>query len=98
MAAALVQRYANGVRAFDRAIDVFKFVLFAVLAAPAIAATMGIASLLIAGRADPPAAAFIWMTWWIGDAIGASVIAPALIIWGSAARPSWGFTVSPRPH
>ena len=91
VAAALVQRYAGGVRAFDRAIDVFKYVLFAVLAAPAVSATLGVFSLLIAGRADPGSAAFIWMTWWIGDAIGASVIAPTLILWGSTPRPSWEF-------
>jgi PAS domain S-box-containing protein len=91
VAAALVQRYAGGVRAFDRAIDVFKYVLFAVMAAPALSATIGIVSLLVTGRADPASAAVIWMTWWIGDAIGASVIAPSLILWGSAPRPSWEF-------
>ena len=91
VAAALVQRYAGGVRAFDRAIDVFKYVLFAVLAAPAVSATFGVVSLLITGRAEPGSAAFIWMTWWIGDAIGASVIAPTLILWGSTPRRSWEF-------
>jgi PAS domain S-box-containing protein len=91
VASTLVARYARGVHAFERAIDVFKYVLIAVLAAPAVSATLGLSALLIAGRAEPASAAFIWMTWWIGDAIGASVVAPALIIWGSAPRPPWDF-------
>ena len=91
IAASLVERYAGGVRAFERAIDLFKYVLIAVIGAPLASATIGVASLLIAGRADAAGAASIWLTWWIGDAIAASVIAPTLIVWGSARRPSWSF-------
>jgi PAS domain S-box-containing protein len=90
-AAALVQRYAGGVRAFTRAADLFKYVLIAAVGAPTVAATVGVASLAMAGRITSASPFFIWVTWWIGDAIAACVIAPAIVVWGVRATGTWSF-------
>jgi len=90
-AAALVQRYAGGVRAFTRAADLFKYVLIAAILAPTVAATVGVASLAIAGLITEASPFFIWVTWWIGDAIAACVIAPAIVVWGVRRPGTWSF-------
>ena len=48
---------------------------------PLIAATLGAASLALAGSADWSEFAPIWLTWWLGDAAGAVVIAPVIVLW-----------------
>src|SRR5207244_4464507 len=34
-------------------------------------------------------ASAIWLTWWVGDAVGALVLAPALILWAIDWRLQW---------
>jgi PAS domain S-box-containing protein len=80
VAAHLVSRFANGTRAFDRAPDVVKYAVLAGLAAPVIAATIGVASLLGTGLTTTAEWPRVWLTWWLGDAGGAVAIAPALIL------------------
>jgi len=77
----LVNRFAGGTRAFDRAHDVFKFALivaFACLISP----TLGATSLAINGFANWTNYSVIWATWWLGDLSGALILAPLLILWG----------------
>src|SRR6266404_2346609 len=61
----LVNRFAGGIRAFDRAQDVFKFALAVVLAC-AISPMFGATSLAIAGFANWVNYSAIWTTWWLG--------------------------------
>jgi diguanylate cyclase (GGDEF)-like protein/PAS domain S-box-containing protein len=87
--AALVLRFANGGRAFERAIDILRFTILAAVVATAVSATMGVTSLAVGGFApwrDYPA---IWVTWWLGDAAGALIVAPLLILWARSPRPGW---------
>ncbi len=77
----LVNRFAGGTRAFDRAHDVFEFALivaFACLISP----TLGATSLAINGFANWTNYSVIWATWWLGDLSGALILAPLLILWG----------------
>lgn len=85
----LVRTFARGQQAFERAQDVFKFTLFAALGATMISATIGVTSLSLGGFADWPNFRFIWVTWWLGDAAGALVLGPALIIWSRRPRLAW---------
>lgn len=87
-AAWLVNRFAGGIRVFDRAQDVFKFA-FAAIISTIIAPTLGVTSLALGGFADWAHYAAIWLTWWLGDATGNLVIAPMIILWCIA--PSWRF-------
>lgn len=76
----LVNRFAGGRKAFEHAQDVFKFSFLALSAAIA-AATVGVTTLSIGGLADWANYGPIWLTWWLGDAVGALVAAPLLVLW-----------------
>jgi signal transduction histidine kinase len=87
LGAYLVTRYANGARAFDHAQDVFKFAALAGLAASLVSATIGVGSLALGGYAPWGDFDGIWLTWWLGDATGALIFAPLLVLlvrdWGA---------------
>ncbi len=85
----LVVRFADGRHAFDRARDVFKFTCLAALGATMVSATIGVASLELAGLARPADYAAVWLTWWLGDATGAIVVTPVLLLWKSRPAPRW---------
>jgi len=85
----LVQRFARGTHAFDRAQDIFKFSLLAGLVAPAISATIGVASLAVGGLAAWTEIGPIWLTWWLGDVTGALIVAPLVILWATRPRMRW---------
>lgn len=83
LAAYLVERYANGRHAFDRLGDVLRFAVLAALISPIVSATLGVTSLYLTGSAQWSEFAPIWLTWWLGDAGGALIVAPLLILWGN---------------
>jgi diguanylate cyclase (GGDEF)-like protein/PAS domain S-box-containing protein len=81
VAAWLVTRFAGGSRAFDRARDIFRFAGLAAGASTLISATLGPISLCLAGLARWADFWPIWFTWWLGDASGALLVAPLLLVW-----------------
>ena len=89
LGASLVLRFAGGRHAFDRPRNVFKFTLLAALVATMISATIGVATLALSGLARPVDDPSIWLTWWLGDATGAMVFAPALVLWYTRPTPPW---------
>lgn len=82
----LVKKYANGVKAFDSARDVFRFVLFGCILSTSISATVGILSFFLDGRASGAQFGYLWLTWWIADVGGALLVAPFLIVLFSRSR------------
>jgi signal transduction histidine kinase len=66
--------------------DVFALIVFAALLSTMISATIGVASLRFAGLAAPQNLAQTWGTWWIGDAIGALLVAPLILVWVTTPR------------
>jgi len=89
LAAYLVGRFAGGTAAFARASNIFRFAGVGVVAGATVSATIGVVSLTLGGYA--PAADFgaIWFTWWLGDAAGAIVITPLLVLWYADRQWSW---------
>ncbi|HXC87092.1 MAG TPA: MASE1 domain-containing protein [Candidatus Cybelea sp.] len=85
----LVNRFAHGKEAFARAQDIFKFALLAGMAATAVSATIGVATLAVGGLADWAAFGSIWGTWWLGDAMGAVLLTPLLLLWWENPRLTW---------
>ena len=81
--ASLVARYAGGARAFERSRDYLRFVLLGGLLGTSVSATIGVFSLAISGEAAWPAFGAIWLTWWFGDAAGALIVTPVLVLWGA---------------
>lgn len=76
----LVKQFANGTKAFYRTKDVFRFVCFSGFLASAISATIGVSILCSSGFANWHDFRPVWLTWWIGDALGAITITPFLVL------------------
>lgn len=85
----LVNRFARGKEAFARAQDIFKFALLAGMAATAVSATIGVLTLALGGFAKWSALGSLWCTWWLGDAVGAVIVTPFLLLWRENPRLSW---------
>jgi signal transduction histidine kinase len=87
--AGLVRRFAGGSAAFERPSSVFGFLALAGLVATPISPSIGVTSLCLGGFAPWARYGDIWLTWWLGDAGGAFVVAPALLLWLADPRPRW---------
>jgi len=88
LGAYLVTRFAHGRYACDRAADVFKLIVFALLAT-SVSATVGITSLAAGGYAPRADLGSIWLTWWLGDTVGAFLFAPPVLLWSTAPQVPW---------
>jgi signal transduction histidine kinase/integral membrane sensor domain MASE1 len=89
LGAYLVNRFAGGRAAFQRERHIVMFVLGAGVVSPAVCATIGVSSLSWNGLAPWSEFASIWLTWWLGDAAGAVVVAPLLLLWYEHPRLTW---------
>ncbi|HEX4922131.1 MAG TPA: MASE1 domain-containing protein, partial [Candidatus Bathyarchaeia archaeon] len=83
----LVSRFAKGISAFDNPRNLAIFVS-AGLIAPLISATIGVTTLGITGQSQWSLYAPVWVTWWLGDASGALIVAPLIISFLQPSRPS----------
>lgn len=84
----LVKRYTSGDLPLDRTQDTLCFILLGALASPVISATIGTASFCIYGG-DWSRSGQMWLTWWLGDAVGALVFAPLLLTWKKRGTLGW---------
>ena len=82
----LINQFAGGTGLFDRAQDIFKFVLIAAVST-AVSASIGATSLALAGFVNWEKYGAIWLTWWLGDMTGYLVVAPLVLLWWI--RPRW---------
>ena len=85
----LVKRFANGMGAFERAPDIFKFALLAGILSTTLSATIGVASLALGGVIPRAGLGLAWLTWWLGDVGGCLVVAPLLILWTDGSTRRW---------
>lgn len=84
------------VRGFDPALrtvaDVVAFAAIAVAASSVISASIGVVTLCSAGVQPWERFPILWRDWWLGDALGALVIAPAILMVRAeihAPAPAW---------
>lgn len=82
----LVSRFARDTVALDRVEDVGRFGVLAGAVAPAVSATIGTLALRLTGLAQGVNLGLIWTTWWLGDASGAVLVAPCIILWKKRSR------------
>ena len=78
--AAVINVWSNGRDTFSTPNTVAKFAVICVVLATPISATVGITTLVIAGYAEWANFANIWLTWWLGDMIGALVVTPVVVL------------------
>jgi len=88
LGAYLVNRFAGGQSALTRGRSLALFVLFAA-GVTTVSATVGVTSLSLAGFGGWPDYGRIWLTWWLGDAVGAVVVAPVILLWAAHPRLAW---------
>jgi diguanylate cyclase (GGDEF)-like protein len=84
----LVIRFACGPNAFEKSWDILRFALYTGLSTAG-AATFGVTSLALGGFAPWNQYGLLWRTWWLGDAAGAFIFAPFLLLWTSKPKPNW---------
>jgi diguanylate cyclase (GGDEF)-like protein len=84
--AVLLNRYANGRQAFERARDVFRFAVLGALASTLIGATSGSTTLSLVGSIAPNAFDTTWLTWWLGGAAAVLVLTPVVVSWSAPLR------------
>jgi PAS domain S-box-containing protein len=48
-----------------------------------------VTTLYVSGLATGSALASVWTTWWLGDAAGAMLVAPPVLLWHATPRPQW---------
>ena len=89
LGAYLVNRFARGRRVMDRARDIFTLALLAGIVSTAVSATAGVLAISLDGQARWSDFGSIWLTWWLGDAVGDLVVAPAVLLWAQRPRVHW---------
>src|SRR5438105_12384378 len=89
LGAYLVNRFARGRRVMDRARDIFTLALLAGIVSTAVSATAGVLAISLDGQARWSDFGSIWLTWWLGDAVGDLVVAPAVLLWTQRPRVHW---------
>ena len=86
-----ILRFAGTNDPFSRIHDVFKFVTLTAMVATVISATVG-ASCICAGDVVAwTSFGYTWWTWWVGDAVGALVLAPFVLAWVKETPISWKY-------
>jgi PAS domain S-box-containing protein len=68
-------------RTLDRVRDVIALILLGAIVAPLVAATNGVTALWIAGDVDSYRSE--WLLWWVGDAMGALIVTPLILVWST---------------
>ena len=82
--AAAVRRIAGFRSSLDRVQDVMGLILVAAILSTTISATIGVGCLELAGAIAPSEVVVARRAWWLGDLVGALVVAPLLLVWLTA--------------
>jgi PAS domain S-box-containing protein len=85
----LINRFANGIGAFEKPSTFLRFVFLGPFVSAAISATIGVTTLTVAGLSAPQQYGVVWLTWWLGDAVSLLVLTPFLALWFLTPPPSW---------
>lgn len=80
VAAYLLKRFIKFHNSLDRIQDVIGLAVISAFATT-ISSSIGVITLLLNGDEIQPVVWTVWYTWWIGDLLGALVVAPFLLVW-----------------
>jgi signal transduction histidine kinase len=72
--------------ALDGLRAVIALIVMAAMLSTMISATIGVTSLHLSGLVPTQKLGDTWLTWWVGDAIGALLVAPVILVWASGRR------------
>jgi PAS domain S-box-containing protein len=77
----LLRRFVNFNAKISRLTDAWGLLLFSGLFSTVLSATIGVTALCLSHTQPWSSFSFLWLTWWLGDAGGAMIVAPALLVW-----------------
>ena len=86
LAVYLLKRKLDFHSELDRLSDVIGLALVS-LFGTAVSATIGTVSLILFTQTPRSEFIYIWLTWWIGDLLGALVVAPVILVWAKPKLP-----------
>jgi PAS domain S-box-containing protein len=86
LGAFLLRRVVRFQPTLDRLRDVLGFVILAAGISPLVSASIGITSGWWGGIISPASYGHTWWTWWLGDAMGALIVAPPVYLWSTWPR------------
>ena len=69
--------------ALDRVRDVLALIVLGAVVAPVVAATNGVTALWVADAIEGASYGSEWLLWWVGDAMGALIVAPLILVWST---------------
>jgi signal transduction histidine kinase len=75
-----LRRFPNFRSTLNRLSSVLAFLLVAV-AAPLVSASIGVLTLNVSGTVASASVGETWRAWWVGDFIGAMLVAPLILVW-----------------
>src|SRR5207249_1704477 len=85
----LLQRLTGFRESLERLQDVLGFVALGAVVSTTVSASVGVASLCLGGAAPWSVYRDLWWQWWLGDAMGALLVAPVLLTWASRHQVTW---------
>jgi integral membrane sensor domain MASE1 len=89
---ALLLTRVVGVRpALNRLRDVLGLIVLAAGLSTLVSATIGVTSGWLGGVIPTAQYGYAWRTWWLGDAMGALVVAPLFLVWSEPRRSAWSW-------
>jgi diguanylate cyclase (GGDEF)-like protein len=84
-------RLSLGASSFRTHRGILDFALLSAFGSTVISATIGVTTLAIAGNAPWEEFRSIWLTWWLGDATGALIVTPLVVLWATEPMPKWNW-------
>src|SRR4051812_26035189 len=88
----LLRRVPHFRTSLENVASVVGLVTLSAVLSTLLSATVGVTSLYLGGAITRPHLGDAWRAWWIGDMVGALIVAPIILVW--ATRPHAHF----RPH
>lgn len=79
----LLRRIPGFRPSLDRLVDVLGVIVLASGVATMVSASIGVLTLYLGGLIIPGSAGETWRAWWVGDAIGALLVAPTILVWSA---------------
>jgi len=87
LAAYLLKRVIKFDPKMERVKDVFGLILLAAVLSTMVSASIGVTSLFLGHVIASGSFGSTWIAWWVGDLLGAAVVAPLILVWSQHLRP-----------